>query len=78
MMICKIPQHDAALMLQTLNKLSITPGLDNADMYVGIGLDNADMYVGIGLMLRNALDNAVEETEEEGTDDGRTDGKSDI
>ena len=67
MMICKIPQHDAALMLQTLNKLSITPGLDNADMYVGIGL-----------ILRNAIDHAVEEAEEEGTDDGRTDRKSDI
>ena len=67
MMICKIPQHDAALMLQTLNKLSITPGLDNADMYVGIGL-----------MLRNAIDNAVEETEKEGPDDGRTDGESGI
>lgn len=63
MMICKIPQHDAVLMLQTLNQLSITPGVDNADMYVGLGL-----------MLRNAIANAVEETEttekEEGTDDG--------
>lgn len=67
MMICKIPQHDAALMLQTLNKLSITPGLDNADMYVGIGL-----------MLRNAIDHAVEEVEEKETDDGRTDRESDI
>lgn len=60
MMICKIPQHDAVLMLQTLNQLSITPGVDNADMYVGLGL-----------MLRNAIANAVEETEtKEGTDDG--------
>ena len=67
MMICKIPQHDVALMLQTLNKLSITPGLDNADMYVGIGL-----------MLRNALDHAVEEVEEKENDDGRTDRESDI
>ena len=60
MMICKIPQHDAVLMLQTLNQLSITPGVDNADMYVGLGL-----------MLRNAIANAVEETETKGgTDDG--------
>lgn len=67
MMVCKIPQHDVLLMLQTLNQLDIKPGVDNADMYVGIGL-----------MLRNALDHAVEETEKEGTDDGRTDGESDI
>ncbi len=67
MMICKIPQHDVMLMLQTLNQLDIKPGVDNADMYVGIGL-----------MLRNALDHAVEEVEEKETDDGRTDGKSDI
>jgi len=67
MMICKITQHDVALMLQTLNRVSITPGIDNADMYAGIGL-----------MLRNAIDNAVEETEEEGPDDGRTDRESDI
>jgi len=67
MMICKIPQNDVALMYQTLNKLSITPGLDNADMYLGLGL-----------MLKNAIANAVEETEEEGPDDGRTDRKSDI
>lgn len=67
MMICKIPQHDVAIMLQTLNQLSITPGLDNADMYVGIGL-----------MLRNAIDHAVEEANEKETDDGRTDRESDI
>ena len=70
MTICKIPQHDVAVMLQTLNRISITPGIDNADMYAGVGL-----------MLRDAINHAVEETEEteeEGTDDGRTDGKSDI
>ena len=61
MMICKIPQNDVALMLQTLNRLSITPGIDNADMYVGLGL-----------MMRNAIGNAVEE--EEVTDDGNTNG----
>lgn len=61
MMICKIPQHDVMLMLQTLNQLDIKPGVDNADMYVGLGL-----------MMRNAIANAVEEPEEakEGTDDG--------
>ena len=61
MMICKIPQNDAVAMLQTLNQMSITPGIDNADMYVGLGL-----------MLRNAIANAVEELEatEKGTDDG--------
>jgi len=61
MMICKIPQHDAVLMLQTLNQLDIKPGVDNADMYVGLGL-----------MMRNAIANAVEEPEEvkEVTDDG--------
>ena len=61
MMICKIPQHDVALMFQTLNQLDIKPGVDNADMYVGLGL-----------MMRNAIANAVEEAEEvkEGTDDG--------
>jgi hypothetical protein len=57
MMICKIPQHDVAVMLQTLNQLSITPGIDNADMYVGLGL-----------MLRNAIANAVDEPEEVATD----------
>ena len=59
MMVCKIPQHDVALMLQTLNQLDIKPGVDNADMYVGLGL-----------MMRNAIANAVDEPEEEGTDDG--------
>lgn len=59
MMICKIPQHDVMLMLQTLNQLDIKPGVDNADMYVGLGL-----------MMRNAIANAVDEPEEEGTDDG--------
>lgn len=59
MMICKIPQNDAVAMLQTLNQMSITPGIDNADMYVGLGL-----------MLRNAIANAVEEVAEEGNDDG--------
>ena len=57
MMICKIPQHDVAVMLQTLNQLSITPGIDNADMYVGLGL-----------MMRNAIANAVDEPEEVATD----------
>lgn len=57
MMICKITQHDVAVMLQTLNQLSITPGIDNADMYVGLGL-----------MLRNAIANAVDEPEEVATD----------
>lgn len=61
MMICKIPQHDVMLMLQTLNQLDIKPGVDNADMYVGLGL-----------MMRNAIANAVDEPEEpkEVTDDG--------
>lgn len=61
MMICKIPQHDMMLMLQTLNQLDIKPGVDNADMYVGLGL-----------MMRNAIANAVEEPDEvkEGTGDG--------
>lgn len=61
MMICKIPQHDVVLMLQTLNQLDIKPGVDNADMYVGLGM-----------VMRNAIANAVEEPEEakEGTDDG--------
>lgn len=59
MMICKIPQNDVVAMLHTLNQLSITPGVDNADMYVGLGL-----------MLRNAITNAVEEVAEEGTTDG--------
>ena len=59
MMICKIPQHDVVLMLQTLNQLDIKPGVDNADMYVGLGL-----------VMRNAIANAVDEPEEEGTDDG--------
>ena len=67
MTICKIPQHDVAVMLQTLNRISITPGIDNADMYAGVGL-----------MLRNAIEHAVEEVEEKETDDGRTNGKSDI
>lgn len=61
MMICKVSQNDMALMYQTLNQLDIKPGVDNADMYVGLGL-----------MMRNAIANAVEEPEEakEGTDDG--------
>lgn len=59
MMICKIPQNDVMLMFQTLNQLDIKPGVDNADMYVGLGL-----------MMRNAIANAVEEPEEKGTDDG--------
>lgn len=61
MMICKIPQNDVVLMLQTLNQLDIKPGVDNADMYVGLGL-----------MMRNAIANAVDEPEEskEVTDDG--------
>lgn len=59
MMICKIPQNDVAVMLQTLNQISITPGIDNADMYVGLGL-----------MMRNAIANAVEEPVEEGITDG--------
>jgi len=67
MMICKITQHDVAVMLQTLNRISITPGIDNADMYAGVGL-----------MLRNAIEHAVEEVEEKETDDGRTDRESDI
>lgn len=58
-MICKIPQHDVMLMLQTLNQLDIKPGVDNADMYVGLGM-----------VMRNAIANAVDEPEEEGTDDG--------
>ena len=61
MMICKVSKNDMAMMYQTLNQLDIKPGVDNADMYVGLGL-----------MMRNAIANAVEEPEatEEGTDDG--------
>lgn len=61
MMICKVSQNDMAMMYQTLNQLDIKPGVDNADMYVGLGL-----------MMRNAIANAVDEPEEakEGTGDG--------
>ena len=61
MMICKVSQNDMAMMYQTLNQLDIKPGVDNADMYVGLGL-----------MMRNAIANAVDEPEEpkEVTDDG--------
>lgn len=37
MKICKIPQDTAMMMLRTLNQIQITPGVDNADMYVGLG-----------------------------------------
>lgn len=38
MKICKIPQSEIAMMLTTLDQIQIAPGLDNADMYVGLGL----------------------------------------
>lgn len=38
MKMCKIPKNEVRLMLQTLDQIQIAPGLDNADMYVGLGL----------------------------------------
>lgn len=38
MKICKIPQSEIKMMLATLDQIQIAPGLDNADMYVGLGL----------------------------------------
>jgi uncharacterized protein YqeY len=58
MKICKIPQSEIKLMLATLDQIQIAPGLDNADMYVGLGLK-----------LQQARDTA-----EEVDDNGRTDG----
>lgn len=49
MKICKIPQSEIKLMLATLDQIQIAPGLDNADMYVGLGMK-----------LKQALDSAEE------------------
>lgn len=49
MMICKIPASEVNLMLSTLDQIHIVPGLDNADMYVGLGMK-----------LKQALDSAEE------------------
>lgn len=37
MKVCKVSEHDAQMMLNTLDKIQISAGLDNADMYVGLG-----------------------------------------
>lgn len=52
MKICKIEENEAKLMLNTLDQIQIAPGLDNADMYVGLGM-----------MIRQAI-NAAEEVED--------------
>lgn len=62
MKICKIPQNTAMLMLQTLNQIQITPGVDNADMYVGLGA-----------VLKEIIAGAEEEVE-----DGNTDGEGGV
>lgn len=49
MKICKIEETEAKMMLNTLDRIQIAPGLDNADMYVGLGM-----------MLRQAIDAAEE------------------
>lgn len=59
MMICKIPRQTVITMLQTLDQISISPGIDNADMYVGLGM-----------ILKDAVNHAVEEATEEGVNDG--------
>lgn len=59
MLICKLPQHTVIAMLQTLDQISISPGIDNADMYVGLGM-----------MLKDAVNHAVEDTMEEGVNNG--------
>lgn len=59
MMICKIPQQTVIAMFQTLDQISISPGIDNADMYVGLGM-----------MLKDAINHAVEEQTEEGVNNG--------
>lgn len=46
MKICKISQDTAVLMLRTLNQIQITPGVDNADMYVGLGAALKEMING--------------------------------
>lgn len=58
MKICKIPLSEIKMMLATLDQIQIAPGLDNADMYVGLGLH-----------LQQARDTA-----EEVDGDGRIDG----
>ncbi len=50
MKMCKIPESEMKLWLSTLDQLKISPGLDNADMYVGLGLH-----------MQKAIDEAVEE-----------------
>ena len=59
MMICKIPRQTVITMLQTLDQISISPGIDNADMYVGLGM-----------ILKDAVNHAVEETMEDGVNNG--------
>ena len=56
MKICKIEEAEAKMMLNTLDQIQIAPGLDNADMYVGLGM-----------MLRQAID-AAEEVDDGRTD----------
>lgn len=59
MKICKITQNEAVIMLNTLNQLQIVPGVDNADMYVGLGV-----------MLKNMIAGAEEE--DDGDTDGQS------
>ena len=59
MKICKISQGTASMMLQTLDQIQIAPGVDNADMYVGLGL-----------MLKNMIASAEEE--DNGDTDGES------
>lgn len=59
MMICKIPRQTVITMLQTLDQISISPGIDNADMYVGLGM-----------ILKDAVNHAVEETMKDGVNNG--------
>ena len=55
-MICKVDVADVKLMLNTLDKIQIASGIDNADMYAGLGL-----------MLRNIAATA-EEVDDGGSD----------
>lgn len=59
MMICKIPRQTVITMLQTLDQISISPGIENANMYVALGMT-----------LKDAVNHAVEETMEDGVNNG--------
>lgn len=59
MMICKIPRQIVITMLQTLDQISISPGIENANMFVALGMT-----------LKDAVNHAVEEATEEGVNDG--------